>query len=308
MKCANPISLTSPFQKGYVPCGQCIFCRINRRRYKTARLLLEAAHWRNLGLDPLFVTLTVAPGMMDAHGGNTLSTPNKHGDSAMQAYLKRLRVSYPGRKIPAAYVGEYGLENDRAHYHAILFNVPAGKLENHYGQMCTPEDTDHPVVAKWPYGFVQVLPAEPKAMAYICGYVVKKMTSDRTSYQGNYLQGRNPEFFRWSLKPAIGKVFVPRLVDAYERHQEWIDAHDGQLPSTVRIGGKVWPLDRKMREWNVEEWNWRNPAHPLPPPKLPTEDEPDPVHVEALGRLEQHWHNLGVTRTLKRNGAKRKTA
>jgi len=108
MRCKNPYIPTGK-GKAY-PCGQCLPCRINRRRIWAHRIMLEAGLYG----DNAFITLTYD----DEHDPTSLEP--KHA----QTFLKRLRHNYP-KPIRYYLVGEYGESTDRPHYHAALFNFPA---------------------------------------------------------------------------------------------------------------------------------------------------------------------------------------
>ena len=94
-----------------VGCGQCLPCRINKRREWTFRLELEASlHEHNS-----FVTLTYADQFLPEDG----SVNPRH----TQLWLKRLRKVLDPRKVRFFLCGEYGDQTFRPHYHACLFGV-----------------------------------------------------------------------------------------------------------------------------------------------------------------------------------------
>ena len=103
------------------PCGQCLACRINRRRVWTNRLLLESLdHEHNS-----FITLTYADEFLPISPTKPVPTLCKRD---AQLFLKRLRkrLTFPIRYYLC---GEYGGLNGRPHYHAILFGFPAAYAE-----------------------------------------------------------------------------------------------------------------------------------------------------------------------------------
>lgn len=98
-----------------VPCGRCPPCKKRRVDGWVFRLLQEEKR----SSAAKFVTLTYAPHSVpvSSHGFMTLDK------SDLQKYFKRLRKALPGVNIKYYACGEYGSQNHRPHYHAIIFNV-----------------------------------------------------------------------------------------------------------------------------------------------------------------------------------------
>ena len=117
MQCLKPTKF--PNQTTYNVCGQCMPCRIRRRKEWETRLMLEWKTW-NQGA---FVTLTYSPEYLpDADqwkGGNLIK-------SDLQKFMKRFRKyfneKYGDRKIRFFGCGEYGTQSKRAHFHILIFN------------------------------------------------------------------------------------------------------------------------------------------------------------------------------------------
>lgn len=155
-----------PFVRGLQAhaCGQCMPCRLNRRRLWTHRIMLEAAkHPRNL-----FVTLTYN----DEHHpkGGSLQPRDS------ELWLKRFRFQLQPQHVRYYLVGEYGDQTWRPHYHAALFGVGIEVAEL--------------VNSTWGKGFTQCGPLTLQSAQYIAGYVTKKMNRKEDAR----LQGRAPEF------------------------------------------------------------------------------------------------------------------
>jgi len=102
----------------HVPCGQCGECRLSRARMWATRCVHEATLWKNSS----FITLTYK----DTPPNNSLNPQDT------KEFIRRLRYNL---KIPFKYflVGEYGDQNNRPHYHALIFGHDFGlstKLRN----------------------------------------------------------------------------------------------------------------------------------------------------------------------------------
>ena len=211
-------------------CGQCLPCRVARRRLWSARIFLESLCFT----DNSFVTLTYkdSPGTLDP----------KHS----QLWLKRLRKSVHPLKIRFFLVGEYGDLTFRPHYHAILFGYPACE----YGKPrvtkasncpCSPCQT---LQSSWSYGFTYLGTVTHDSAQYVSGYTVKKMTSK----DDDRLEGRYPEFARMSNRPGIGATYLQHLVDTLNDSDFASDAFlDGDVPTNLTMGKKSLPLGSYLR-------------------------------------------------------------
>lgn len=205
---------SKPFRKGGEAhgCGQCLPCRLNRRRLWTARLMLEAS----LHPHSVFVTLTYSDENLPA--GQSLSLAH------YRDFLKRLRSRLSPRRISFYLVGEYGDRTSRPHYHAALFNVSR-------------DDLNH-IEASWPFGKTNIGDLTEASAQYLCGYMTDFLIG------GDREDGRQPEFARMSLRPALGKgaaVEISRVLR--EQH----DLQRADVPDCFRLGRKKFPLGRYLR-------------------------------------------------------------
>lgn len=204
MLCKNPY-----VDKGQAHgCGQCLPCRINRRRVWTHRMILESMSHSS----STFVTLTYAPehipqGHIDkkGHEYKEWSLNPKH----VQDFMKRLRKAYAPLKLRQYIVGEYGEDTydkqgnfspGRPHFHIALFGYPfchnrdlEGKpiigykkvsLEKNGLQYWKINQCKCPpctmIQEKWDYGFTQNGTLTIQAAGYCAGYMTKKFTNTRS--------------------------------------------------------------------------------------------------------------------------------
>lgn len=214
MKCSRP------FTQGVTEfgCGQCMPCRLNRRRLWTSRLMLEARRHKH----SVFLTLTYKPEEYPKDASVSVRE--------MQLFLKKLRKSVGSCRYYV--VGEYGDRSGRAHYHLALFGVP--------------EVVDYERI--WGKGRVHVGTLTVESAGYIVSYVVKSMTR-KTDVR---LDGRSPEFARMSLKPGIGADAVTAFGKVI---REGVDINtgecygyvDGDVPTNFIYSGRRYPLGRYLR-------------------------------------------------------------
>lgn len=122
-----------------------------------------------------------------------------------QDFMRRLRKNVG--KVRFFAVGEYGEENLRPHFHALLFGTsfqddgPIGQGVSRSRQL---EDL-------WPWGYSSFGPVNKQTAAYCARYAVKKVTGNRAETYYTRLDHRTgelvkclPEMARMSLKPGIG--------------------------------------------------------------------------------------------------------
>lgn len=175
MDCLKPQRIENPtWTLGYpeslryilVPCGQCVFCRMRRTKEWTLRLIHESQYHDIIK----FVTLTYDDDHLPENGS---LQPKDLTD-----FWKRLRLRLPYKVIYFA-CGEYGSQTWRPHYHFIIFdNVDKATIEE-----C------------WTYGFSTIESANDAAIAYVAGYVQKKIYDRVSKYEK---RGLYPPFTRCS--------------------------------------------------------------------------------------------------------------
>lgn len=215
-----------PYMLGVLPCGcgQCLPCRINRRRLWTHRMILESA----THVGSCFVTLT--------YNDSNLPFGSSVVPKDVQDWLKRLRKAIYPSKIRFFLVGEYGDNTQRPHYHAAIFGLDQliGGGEN--GQQGLVQKT-------WGKGHTYVGDLSPQSASYICGYVTKKMTKK----DDPRLKGRHPEFARMSLRPGIGAYAMLDVASCFEMDHSVYMEKTADVPYVLSYGKRKLPLGRYLR-------------------------------------------------------------
>lgn len=218
MLCSSPVRLKN---LSLVRCGQCMPCRIIRRRRWTMRLLLEAS----CHAETCFATLTYSDQFLPPMG----SLVPDHG----RLFVKRLRRRLPPRSLRFFGVGEYGSETWRPHFHYIFFGLGVS-AERLIADAWRDPDSGKPI------GHIHVGDATRESMQYVCGYNTKRMTSP----DDPRLNGRHPEFFRFSNRPGIGANAISAIADAVSSHV----SEAGFVPSEFLLHGKKFFLDTYLRK------------------------------------------------------------
>lgn len=224
MLCKNPYIVAEGQAAG---CGQCLPCRLNKRRVWSHRIMLEAKQYE----DNAFITLTYS----DEHlpEGGTLVPAH------YQRWLKRLRFRLQPKTIRYFIVGEYGEGTERPHYHAILFGFPHCE---HAPRLCTKRKCAvcSLVSDTWGYGLVQVGTLTHASAQYCAGYITKKLTKA----DDPRLRGRHPEFAQMSRMPGLGSGFMYDLASTILEHRTI--EKTGDVPTAIRHGRKLMPLGRYL--------------------------------------------------------------
>lgn len=241
MICAKPYTGIH----GVFGCGQCIACRISKRRVWSHRIMLESVQHR-MGS---FLTLTYDDDHLPP--GHTLNP--SHTKQWMKTFRERLRYNYDtdpsgswhSRTIRFFLVGEYGDQTHRPHYHAALFGFPPC----FYYLRPPPNGCSCPpcalVRSTWGKGHIMLGSLSHDSAQYIAGYVTKKMTSK----DDPRLLGRHPEFARMSNRPGIGAYSLEALSTALSTvHGTTFISNTLDVPSQLRFGGKLLPLGRYMKQ------------------------------------------------------------
>lgn len=202
-----------------LPCGQCMHCRLRKKRDWAIRMMHEnSQHERSS-----FLTLTYS----DENLPHDLGLDKRH----WQLFAKKLR----NRVGPFRYfhVGEYGEENLRPHYHAIVF----GHNFSFDRYQVDTTDGGHPLYnsptldSLWDNGFAVVAEVTFDSVAYCAKYVTKKLSNpevkDLRTAKAKYLYEESvtridpntgevwqvaPEYATMSRRPGIGS-------DWYEKYK-----------------------------------------------------------------------------------------
>lgn len=294
-------------------CGQCLPCRVKKRRLWTNRIMLESMCHE----DNAFVTLTYS----DDHVGDYSLVPEH-----LKKWQKLLRY-HSDIDLRFFSVGEYGEKTKRPHYHAAVFGFKGCASLN---PKC-PCMWCETLRRSWKKGHVLNGTLTKDSASYIAGYVTKKMT-DRNP-QEKYLKllskdekiakkykekvidelnGRHPEFARMSNRPGIGAPAIPTIRDMlWTDHGSELLYELNDVPDIIKIGGKEILLGsylknklrkeigvtdeekekklQKLRQEKIEEYiSYRNEA-PFPKNSLSQKEFLIDKHLQKVRNLEKKY-------------------
>lgn len=226
MRCLSPISLVRNDIRQNVPCGKCIACLSRKRQEWLFRIEAEL----RVSSSAFFVTLTYDDQYMtvnDDNQGLLMKTD-------LQNFIKRLRWYvdryYTGlgqdprkhKKLRYYCVGEYGSNNNRPHYHCLLFNLPIDPIE-----VIRERKILEFLKEVWKFGIIHVGKVESASINYSLAYIIiPKVDQDNLTRQFavmstkppigiNYLS-KNQKFHKSNLTdvttlPGGQKIMLPRL-------------------------------------------------------------------------------------------------
>lgn len=195
--------------------------------------------------DNTFVTLT--------YDNDHLPKGGSLDPNDTKKFLYRIRKNIQPRRIRYYLVGEYGSRTWRPHAHIALFGYPNCE------RGCTPMSSRsrnkrccnncETIKRAWGKGGICLGTLTLESAQYVGGYVTKKLTSKKSDYQKKMLGGLYPEYARMSLRPGVGALAVPQIINVYKKalENDWISSKE-DVPNELQYGKKKWPLGRYLRQ------------------------------------------------------------
>lgn len=223
----------------YIPCGQCVGCRLEYSRQWANRCMLElqyhdSSYFVTLTYDDYHVPKSYYPDPATGEAMESLTLVKRD----FQLFMKRLRKRFSNDHIRFFMAGEYGGETFRPHYHAIIFGLHLDDLQMYrqspqgfayYNspslQACWSDQDGNPI------GFAVVAEVTWETCAYTARYVMKKAKGAEAHFYTDF--NIQPEFTLMSRKPGIARQY-------YDEHPEIYD-YDYINISTEKGGRKFRP-------------------------------------------------------------------
>jgi len=203
-------------------CQQCIECRKKRSLHWGIRMMHEASMHEN----NMFLTLTYD----DEHLPVDESLHLQHFQKFMKAYRNKISPT----KIRFFHCGEYGTDNRRPHYHAIIFGHEFSDIQNFGKNLCTSEQLNE----LWQNGFTTIGNVTLESATYVAKYILKKVTGSLAPEHYSHITrygeevSLTPEYTTMSRRPGIASTW-------YEEFKNDIHPED-----FISIKGKKLPVPK----------------------------------------------------------------
>lgn len=255
MLCKYPTVYPNTGREVPLPCGQCIPCRINKRRVWTHRMILEQSTAKTSS----FLTLTYNDENLpkEWHDNDTgqiyhnipLVPAHHHRftDSLRKAYFRKT-----GEKLRYFMCGEYGEKTGRPHYHYALFGYPpccGDGPRTLNGRFYPCQCPNCKFISRiWKKGHIVLGSLTQESAQYVCGYVTKKLTNDLNDHTNNILAGRYPEFSRQSRNMGLGYDAIQNYA---RKIKPYVKDYDDVPPYLIH-NGKKWPLGRYLYDHLIQ--------------------------------------------------------
>ena len=151
-------------------CRTCQECRWMQTREAALRCVLEAS----LHDENAFITLT--------YDKEHLPADNSLSRTDWQLFMKKLRKHFEPKTLRYYMAGEYGEQNGRPHYHALLFGVNFDDKDFlKRGAHGFPVYTSETLSRIWGKGIVAIGEVETMSARYVTGYIRKKIIGDQAA-------------------------------------------------------------------------------------------------------------------------------
>jgi hypothetical protein len=228
MQCVSPITLRDPVISGSFntfPCGKCKYCKEIRRSQWSFRLHQElqnseTAAFYTLTYEDIYLPLKESPPLSGSYAPTLVKED-------VQLFIKRLRSHLQRKKrkgkynhldrsweLPLRYfaVGEYGDQNGRPHYHALIFNIPY-------------EEQVIGVKDKWAKGNIHVGDVNEASIHYCTKYMLKDendmraLMSRRPGIGANYLENKEVKKWHESGNDYVSYNGFPMAVPRYYKQR-----------------------------------------------------------------------------------------
>jgi len=190
-------------------------------------------HEASLHEENCFITLT--------YSDENLPTDESINVKHFQKFMKKLRHKVSPKIIRFIHCGEYGEENRRPHYHAILFNHDFEDKQLCREDPKMPLWTSETLDSLWGYGFTNIGSATFESATYVAKYILKKINGESAhehySHITRYGETVNltPEYMTMSRKPGLGfKWWEKFKQDCYPSDFIVINGHKQKPPKYYR--------------------------------------------------------------------------
>lgn len=232
-----------------IACGQCIGCRLEQARVWAVRMTHETEtnvypeYHPKAGIEnSCFLTLTLSEphkAYIDKKGKSYAPGSLKLDDWQNFAKKMRHRVG----KFRFFHCGEYGDQDGRAHYHAIIWGQDFSNDRYLWKRARENNLYRSPTLERmWTEGHSWIGSVTWQSCAYVARYCTKKITGQAAT---EHYEGRKPEYATMSRHPGIGAAWIAKYgADVYPDDQVVINGKETRPPAFY---------DRTLTERELQE-------------------------------------------------------
>lgn len=209
-----PRDLGQGYDRVWLPCGQCVLCRLERSRQWAMRCMHEASLYE----ENCFLTLTYSEENVP-HAGALVHRDFQLFMKKLRQHLRRLQGPWAGEPPTVRFYmcGEYGGETFRPHYHALLFGMDFWDKTVWSSRKGFTVWRSSLLEDLWPHGLSEIGAVTFESAAYVARYIMKKVTgADAESHylRVNHATGEvvdvPSEYTSMSKKPGIGMPWLEK--------------------------------------------------------------------------------------------------
>ena len=168
-----------------LPCGKCVYCRLQNAKDKAIR----AVHESTKSTNNCFITLT--------YNRDNLPDNESINTRDVVLFMKRLRKRFPLTQFKTFGCAEYGEQLNRPHYHICIFgfDFPDKTFWRYSSNDWSKEKwqvyRSATLEKLWPFGFSEIGSLTYESAAYVARYVTKKISGkDKDEHYGTKLPER----------------------------------------------------------------------------------------------------------------------
>ena len=222
--CPYPVRARQKGQPYMRPCGQCVHCKVVRRKELVGRCVAE-----NETTLSMCATLTLSDLGIKKRDWNTPEA----WQLEIETFRRRIQRR-TGIKPKVRWTAEHGEDFDRPHAHALVFGVPP--------EWVPTKRQDYLDVDWWKHGYVSVDNVTNASAGYVVGYLTDE---DKAKKRIKSAASKN-----------IGREYLERWIQHMHegmakhghRYENYPD-ENGKLPyASFEIDHKSYPLDASWRE------------------------------------------------------------
>ena len=243
MNCTSPIKVEKikdrvPYYVVF-PCGQCLMCRINKRRSWVARNMLEHL-FKGSGA---MVTLTYNDENLPLTLEYIPTLKMKHIQKFQKLYkyyAEKMFGKEYAKNLSFHNAREYGECGNRPHYHVLVHGSNRSEAKR--------------IAEKaWKKGFIHVGDITPQSIEYVCGYISDKIKKEDENYP-SLMPGQEQEGGTMSRRPGLGYGAIQKIAEAVKKSGVPLKnvrpadiehvVNSREFEQTLRFRGKKYPWPR----------------------------------------------------------------